>query len=170
MPSSRERLNGAMLDRLPAGIGRPAYDRAKVAAGVVHIGVGAFHRAHQAAWFDEILSEGELCWGVQGVSLRSPTAEQALNPQDGLYTLVEPSADGETIRVRGSIQGVITAAGREREAIAALAGAELVTLTITEKGYAAETADSGVPTTAADFLTRALAERRAASRSVSPRR
>jgi fructuronate reductase len=163
MPLSRERLNRAMLERLPAGIGRPAYDRAKVAAGVVHIGVGAFHRAHQAAWFDEILSHGDLRWGIQGVSLRSPTAGQALNPQDGLYTLVERSADGETIRVRGAILGVITAAGRERDAIAALAApqTQLVSLTITEKGYVAETSD-GVPTTAAGFLAKALAERRAA--------
>jgi len=151
-----------MLDRLPAGIGRPAYDRAKVAAGMVHIGVGAFHRAHQAAWFDEILGQGDSRWGIRGVSLRSPTAEQALNPQDGLYTLVERSADGETIRVRGAIAGVITAAGHEREAIAALAAAELVTLTITEKGYVAEPVDAGVPTTAASFLARALEARRAA--------
>src|ERR1700744_5670802 len=115
MPSSFERLNPAMLDRLPAGVARPAYDRAKVASGAVHIGVGAFHRAPQAAWFDEILSGGDPRWGVQGVSLRSPTAEQALNPQDGLYTLVERSADGETVRVRGAIRGVITAAGRERD-------------------------------------------------------
>src|SRR5580704_1360539 len=103
MPSSRERLNRAMLDRLPAGVERPAYDRARVASGVVHVGVGAFHRAHQAAWFDEILSQGDPRWGIQGVSLRSPTAERALNPQDGLYTLVERSAEGETIRVRGAI-------------------------------------------------------------------
>jgi fructuronate reductase len=162
MPSSFERLNRAMLDRLPAGVERPAYDRARVASGVVHIGVGAFHRAHQAAWFDEILSQGDPRWGIQGVSLRSPTAERALNPQDGLYTLVERSAEGETIRVRGAIKGVITAAGREREVIAAIAAAEthLVSLTITEKGYVAETAD--VPTTAAGFLARALAGRRAA--------
>jgi fructuronate reductase len=153
-----------MLGRLPTGIGRPAYDRARIAAGVVHIGVGAFHRAHQAAWFDEILSEGDLRWGVQGVSLRSPTAEQALNPQDGLYTLVERSAEGETIRVRGAIAGVITAAGRERDAVAALAAPEthLVSLTITEKGYVAEAADNGVPTTAAGLLAQALSERRAA--------
>src|ERR1700689_48649 len=101
-----------MLGRLPAGTGRPAYDRARIAAGVAHIGVGAFHRAHQAAWFDEILSLCDPRWGVQGVSRRSPSAERALRPQDGLYTLVERSADGETARVRGAILGVITAAGR----------------------------------------------------------
>jgi fructuronate reductase len=149
-----------MLGRLPAGTGRPAYDRARIVAGVAHIGVGAFHRAHQAAWFDEILSLGDPRWGVQGVSLRSPSAERALRPQDGLYTLVERSADGETARVRGAILGVITAAGREREAVAALAAAELVTLTITEKGYAPETAEA--PTTAAGLLARALDQRRVA--------
>ena len=153
-----------MLGRLPAGIGRPAYDRAKVAAGVVHIGVGAFHRAHQAAWFDEILGRGDPRWGVLGVSLRSPTAEQALAPQDGLYTLIERSAEGETVRVRGAILGVISAAGREREAIAALAAPQthLVSLTITEKGYASETAERGIPTTAPGFLAQALNRRRTA--------
>ncbi len=159
-PLSHERLNQSMLGRLPAAIGRPAYDRSKVMPGVAHIGVGAFHRTHQAAWFDEILSLDDPRWGIQGISLRSPTAEQALQPQDGLYTLIERSVDGETIRVRGAILGVITAAGREREAVAALAAAELVSLTITEKGYAPETAEA--PTTAAGFLAGALAQRRAA--------
>jgi fructuronate reductase len=156
-----------MLGRLPAGIGRPAYDRAKVAAGVVHIGVGAFHRAHQAAWFDEILGRGDPRWGIRGISLRSPAAGKALAPQDGLYTLIERSADGETVRVRGAFRGVITAAGREREAIDALAAAELVSLTITEKGYAPEAADprGGLPTTAAGFLARGLERRRAAGLS-----
>jgi fructuronate reductase len=150
-----------MLGGLPAGIGRPAYDRAGIAAGVAHIGVGAFHRAHQAAWFDEILALGDPRWGIQGVSLRQPTAEHALQPQDGLYTLIERSAEGETVRVRGAIQGVITAAGREGDAIAALAAAELVTLTITEKGYAPEPPGNAVPTTAAGFIARALDQRRA---------
>jgi fructuronate reductase len=151
-----------MLGRLPAGVGGPGYDRARVAAGVVHIGVGAFHRAHQAAWFDESLEQGDRRWGSQGVSLRSPSAERALNPQDGLYTLIERSAAGETVRVRGAIKGVITATGHERQAIAALAAAELVSLTVTEKGYASETGGGDVPTTAAGFLAVALDRRRAA--------
>src|SRR5665213_4462806 len=98
-PLSLERLSEAMLGRLPAVIGRPVYDRARIAASVVHIGVGAFHRAHQAAWFDEVLALGDPRWGIQGVSLRSPTAEQALAPQDGLYTLIERSAQGAPVRV-----------------------------------------------------------------------
>jgi fructuronate reductase len=154
-PLSLERLSAAMLGGLPAGIGRPTYDRAMVRPGVAHIGVGAFHRAHQAACFDDILELGDPRWGIQGVSLRSPGAEETLRPQNGLYTLVERWAEGETVRVRGAIQGVITAAGREPEAIAALAAADVVTLTITEKGYA-----SG-PDTAAGFLAKALSERRA---------
>ncbi len=163
---SLERLNEVLLGRLPAAIGRLAYDRTKVAAGVVHIGVGGFHRAHQAAFLDEVLASGDPRWGIRGVSLRSPKAEQALQPQDGLYTLVERSVDGETARVRGSILGVLTAAGREAEAVAVLAAPQtgLVSLTVTEKGYAPETADlrHGVPTTAAGFLARGLDLRRAA--------
>jgi fructuronate reductase len=157
---SHERLSQALLGRLPAGIGRPTYDRSQVMPGLVHIGVSAFHRAHQAAWFDELLALGDPRWGIRGLSLRSPSAEHALEAQDGLYTLVERSAEAETVRVRGAIKGVITAAGREREAIDALAAAELVSLTITEKGYAPEPTDGAVPTTAAGFLAHALERRR----------
>ncbi|HEX4199414.1 MAG TPA: mannitol dehydrogenase family protein [Caulobacteraceae bacterium] len=163
-PPSLERLSEAMLGRLPGTVAGPGYDRTYAQMGVVHIGVGAFHRAHQAAFFDDILSSGDRRWSIIGLSLRSPAAEQALQPQDGLYTLIERSAAGETLRVRGAIQSVATVAGRERLALDVLAAAQtqLVSLTISEKGYAPETADlrADVPTTAAGFLAKALERRR----------
>ena len=66
------RLSSATLDALPDDVIRPAYDRAAVRAGVVHLGIGAFHRAHQAAVFDDVLNAGDLRWGIVAASLRSP--------------------------------------------------------------------------------------------------
>ena len=66
------RLSNASLDRLPDNIRRPAYDRSRVAPGIVHLGIGAFHRAHQASFVDDLLAKGALDWGIIGASLRSP--------------------------------------------------------------------------------------------------
>lgn len=128
------RLADATLDALPAAVRRPAYDRATVAAGVLHFGPGAFHRAHQAAAFDTVL-ETDTRWGVTGVSLNSTGVADALNPQDGLYTLALLDAQTE-YRVIGSIGRVLTR--HDAPAIAAgLAAPEtrIVSATITEKGY-----------------------------------
>jgi fructuronate reductase len=128
------RLSNATLDQLPASVTRPGYDRASVKAGVVHFGPGAFHRAHQAAAFDTLLAS-DTRWGITGVSLNSTSVAEALNPQDGLYTLALLEAETE-FRVIGSIQRVLT--GGEREAIlATLAAPEtrIVSTTVTEKGY-----------------------------------
>ena len=66
----------------------PAYDRDTVRIGVVHFGPGAFHRAHQAWYFDELLAK-DPTWGITEVALKSTTVKDALAPQDGLYTLVQ---------------------------------------------------------------------------------
>ena len=66
-----DRLGADTLGRLPNGVARPSYDRAAVKIGVVHLGIGAFHRAHQAVIFDDALAAGDLRWGITGVSLRS---------------------------------------------------------------------------------------------------
>jgi fructuronate reductase len=91
---------------------------------VVHLGLGAFHRAHQAPVFED------LGWGVTGVSLRSPAVRDAMMPQDGLYSLVA----GEEVRVIGAVREVLL----DTPALAARIAApetRLVTLTVTEKGY-----------------------------------
>src|SRR3954453_5780078 len=81
------RLSNASLDRLPDGIRRPAYDRSRVTPGIVHLGIGAFHRAHQAIFVDDLLARGATDWGILGASLRSAATYEALVPQDCLYTV-----------------------------------------------------------------------------------
>ena len=97
------RLFNASLDRLPGHIQRPAYDRSSVTPGIVHLGIGAFHRAHQAVVIDNLLAGGATDWGIVGASLRSPETRDALAPQDCLYTLAVRSGAGTDHRIIGSV-------------------------------------------------------------------
>ncbi|TPI32206.1 mannitol dehydrogenase family protein [Mesorhizobium sp. B3-1-6] len=173
------RLSNATLAELPPEVVVPRYDRKSVAPGIVHLGVGAFHRAHQAAYVDACLADGESDWGIVGVSLRSPDTRDALKPQDGLYTLAIRDSAGERLQVVGSIQSLLVAPEDPGAVLAALTDPRIriVTLTITEKAYlraADGTLDSahpdivhdlanpGSPKTAHGFLAEALARRRVA--------
>lgn len=130
------RLGEAALARLPADVQRPAYDRAGLSTGIVHLGVGAFHRAHQAVFTDDVLAK-DPSWGIVAASLRNPDTRDALAPQDGLYTLLVRSGAGDAPRVIGSITRVL-AAPQEREALLGAMtdpGVRIVSLTVTEKGY-----------------------------------
>lgn len=128
------RLSDATLGMLPPSVARPDYDRASVTPGVVHLGPGAFHRAHQAAAFDSLLASDPR-WGIIGVSLNTTSVADALNPQDGLYTLALLEAETE-LRVIGSIRHLLTA-GQRDAVLAALAApaTRIVSTTVTEKGY-----------------------------------
>ena len=150
--SDRPRLSPDTLTDLPPEVARPAYDRQEIKTGVVHLGVGAFQRAHQAYVFDRLLGGGDLRWGVTGASLRSAAVRDALAPQAGFYTLVERDGAGERLRVIGAIRDVLVGPERPRSLIEAMAAPDvnLVTLTITEKGYVGE---------AIELLTDALALR-----------
>jgi mannitol 2-dehydrogenase len=124
-------------DRLPT----PAYQRDLVTPGVVHIGVGHFHRAHQAMYYDRLMNEGGgLGWGICGVGVM-PADERmrrALDAQDGLYTLVIASSDGRyTPRVIGSIVQYLFAPDDPEAVIEKMAADQtrIVSLTITEGGY-----------------------------------
>ena len=131
------RLSPATAAQLPADVIRPAYDCAAHSSGILHFGIGAFHRAHQAMYADDAMSRGERDWGITGVSLRSASVAEQLNPQDGLYLLAVRSAAGEALRLVGSVQRVLTGA-RDRAAIIGAIAApttHIVSLTITEKGY-----------------------------------
>jgi fructuronate reductase len=79
------RLSRATLAELAPDIRRPL--GVAEATGIVHLGVGAFHRAHQAAFTQDALDAGETAWGIAAASLRSPATRDALAPQDGLYAL-----------------------------------------------------------------------------------
>lgn len=132
-PASR--LSDATLPQLPATIARPGYDRAATRIGIVHIGPGAFHRAHQAAYIDDLLAI-DPDWAICGVSLRNPDVRDALRPQDGLYALAVLDAQPAT-RVIGALREVLCARDEQPAVLARLADPQvrLVTLTVTEKGY-----------------------------------
>jgi fructuronate reductase len=137
-----ERLSASLLRDLPTEVVVPAYDRAQVAPGIVHLGVGAFHRAHQAVFVDDCLNRGELHWGIVAASLRSGETKSALGPQDNLYTLALRDGAGERLRVVGSILRTLVAPDEPGELLAALTNplVRIVTLTVTEKGYTANLA------------------------------
>jgi fructuronate reductase len=132
-----KRLALSTLAGLPAAIVRPGYDPRKIGIGVVHLGIGAFHRAQTAVYGDDALALERGDWGICGVSLRSHELRDRLAPQDGLYTAVEKSPGGVRRRVIGSVRE-IRFLGDERAAVhARLAAPEtrIVSLTVTEKGY-----------------------------------
>ena len=174
------RLSNATLSLLPAGIDRPGYYRHGLKTGIVHLGLGAFHRAHLAALTETCLDAGATEWGITAASLRSPDTRDALAPQDGLYTLGLRENDTQSLRVVGAIRDVLVAPENPQALLAAMAdpSVRIVSLTITEKGYTANVAsgdlqadNAGVqhdlahpetPRTALGFLTQALALRRAA--------
>jgi fructuronate reductase len=128
-------LNDAALASLPPAVARPAYNRNTTRIGIVHIGVGAFHRAHQAVYVDDLLAN-EPEWAISGVSLHSGNVRDALRPQDGLYTLALVGGQS-SLRIIGSIRELLCARDERAAVLARLAdpGVRLVTLTITEKGY-----------------------------------
>lgn len=176
------RLSIGYLNR--SGAAPFGYDRAAVRPGIVHLGIGAFTRAHQIAYIDRLLESGDLRWGVIGASLRSAGVRDQLAPQDCLYTLVE--RDGGTGRrsIIGAIQAMLVAPEDPAALVAAMARPEtrIVTLTVTEKGYrldpatgalltddpdiAADIATPDRPRTAPGFIVAALAARR--DRGIAP--
>ncbi|MBV8955450.1 MAG: mannitol dehydrogenase family protein [Solirubrobacterales bacterium] len=171
----------SLADRLPV----PRYDRKNLCAGVVHVGVGAFHRAHQAMYHDRLLNQEPkrwLGWGICGVGLLpgDRRMKEALDAQDGLYTLVEKDAGGGcSARVIGSIKRYLLAPSNPEPVIEAMADerVRIISLTITEGGYnvdpdsgefdaddadvARDLAPDAAPRTVFGVVTEALDRRRA---------
>jgi fructuronate reductase len=131
------RLSHTSLDFLPRHVRRPGYDRARITPGIVHLGVGAFHRAHQAVVIDDLLAAGATDWGIVGASLRNSDTRDALAPQDCLYTVAVRSGAGAEHRVVGAILETEVAKANPEQLIARMADpvTRIVSLTITEKGY-----------------------------------
>lgn len=152
------RLSAGTLDRV-RGADLPHFTRPGTAS-IVHLGVGAFARAHLGTYADDLLSAG---WpaGVHGISLRSRRAEDQLRPQDALYTVVE---DGTRRRVVGALTRVSTGAAAAVEAIAAPA-TRLLTLTVTEKGYETGSPRDAEPAPVPVVVAQALQQRRRGCRS-----
>lgn len=173
-----EMLSRASLKNLPSSVRRPKADFADVETGIVHLGVGAFHRAHQAAYTDDVIQAGDRRWGIFGASLRSGDTRDALQAQDWLYALAQSSDTGMELRVIGALQGLAVAPENPAVLIQAMCApsVKIVSLTVTEKGYCHDPAtgelneyhpdirhdleNPAAPRSAAGFITRALAERR----------
>jgi mannitol 2-dehydrogenase len=133
-------LNNETVNTLPSTIAVPRYDRRSITPGIVHIGVGGFHRAHEAVYLDDLMAQGGAGdWGICGVGLRpeDKAMRDALVPQDCLYTLVTRDAAGDQARVIGSLLRYVYAPEEEQQFRSALTAPEtrIVSLTITEGGY-----------------------------------
>ncbi|SEJ74115.1 MULTISPECIES: mannitol dehydrogenase family protein [unclassified Variovorax] len=155
-----QRLHPATLPRLPADIARPLYARDALRAGIVHLGVGAFHRAHIAVVNEAALhASGDLRWGTVGVSLRAADTRDALQPQGGLYTLAlrDGAGDGsprELLQVVGNLLDVLVAPEDPAAVLERIAHPDtrIVSLTITEKGYHHDPATGALRLDAADIV------------------
>ena len=132
---SASRLSEATLSKASSETLLPGYDRDTVRIGAVHFGPGAFHRAHQAFYFDALLGM-DPSWGISAVALRSPGVRDALAPQDGLYVLAALDRRTE-FRVVGALRELLVAREQPEAVLARLAapGVRVVTMTVTEKGY-----------------------------------
>ena len=161
MPMEQIPLSRANLGRLGPGIQVPAYDPAQVVPGIVHLGLGGFHRAHMARFTHDLITRdaNALGWGIVGAGLL-PTDRRmhdALTPQDGLYTLVERSGTDETVTVIGVLPRLIHSADSSANLLDAIDRPEIriVSLTVTENGYclnpATKQLDPAHPTIAADL-------------------
>ncbi|WP_270888785.1 mannitol dehydrogenase family protein [Pedococcus sp. 5OH_020] len=141
MPASREPLCLLTRRTLPmvrGGVSVPTYDARDLTAGVVHFGLGRFHRSHQASYFDRLAEEGvSSAWGSVGASLRTAGTKQALSNQDGLHTVFERGDTDARLRVVGSLKRCLFGPRQERLLLEALThpGTKLVSLTVTAPTY-----------------------------------
>src|SRR5450830_1639088 len=178
------KLNKQTLAQASKQATLPTYDRTALLPGIVHLGLGAFHRAHQAVYTDTVLAAGDLRWGTVGVSLRQPDTRDALAPQDNLYTLAIRGAGSEQLRVIGALTATLVATESPAAVLQAMTQphCHIVSLTVTEKGYCHDPASNTLrldhpdiahdlaqdnihtPRSAIGFIVRALAQRRAAGR------
>lgn len=161
-------------NNLPKNASIFSYDRDAVSAGIVHFGIGNFHRAHQAVYCEDLLNRGSTQWGIVGISLRSSNVHDALKPQDCLYTLATLAATPD-YRVIGAIKDILVAPKNAQAVIDVIASktTQVVSSTITEKGYClvsgkvdfehpdlqAECASIDNPATIYGYLARGIAKR-----------
>jgi len=173
------KLCNQTLTQLPAGIQRPSYARSQVARSIVHLGVGAFHRAHQAMYTEAVLASGDLAWGIVGAGIVSSAMKTALQPQDGLYTLAAMGPQGDQLQVIGAILEVLGGEDDDGQLLQIMRApsTRIVSLTVTEKGYyldpssgdlqlqmpaiQADLANPATPKTILGLIVRALQQRRA---------
>ncbi len=181
-------LSSGTLPLLDAPVSTPGYDRAQVRAGIVHLGVGGFHRSHQAMYLDRLMEQGQaLDWGICGVGVLPGDRRMAevLAAQDCLWTLVVTPADGvPDVRVIGSMVEYLLAPDDPEAVVERMTdpAIRIVSLTVTEGGYnigavtgefdgkeagvRADLVPGAVPRTSFGLVTEALVRRR--ERGVPP--
>lgn len=145
--------------QLPQTVRQPGYDRRALTPGILHIGLGAFHRAHQAVFTQRALEAAFGPWGIVAVNLRSAEPVEALKAQDGLYSVTVRSHEGDQSEVIGATIDWICAATDRERVLDYLARPEIriVTMTVSEKAYGLDPATGGLdlshPAVAADLKT-----------------
>ena len=173
-----ERFGARALSRLPQSVHRPGFDPARLKSGIVHLGIGAFHRAHQAVFTQDAIAHHGGDWGIVGASLQRADVPDALKAQDCLYT-VESLGTEASYQLMGVVREALFAPRDRARLLEALTTpkTQVVTLTLSEKGYclstdgaldfshpdiAADLANPQAPRSAIGWLVLALAERRKA--------
>jgi fructuronate reductase len=146
------RLSRATLEGLPRAVQRPGFDPTRPRTGIVHLGIGAFARAHLVGYTQKLLAD-DASWGICGVSLRHANTRDALEPQDWLYCRAERDGAGERLELMAALTGVVVGAQAALERLVDPA-VRIVTLTVTEKGYSGD-----VPNLLAAALHRRWASR-----------
>jgi fructuronate reductase len=172
------RLSPATLTLAKEGTARFSYDRTRLRPRIVHLGLGAFFRAHGALYTEDALVNEDSDWGITGVSLQRPDQHDRLVPQDCLYTTIENGPDGKRARLVGCVLNVLVAPEDPKAVLDQLSdrNTAIVTLTITEKGYHHDPASGHLntdhpeirhdldhpdaPLSAVGFITAALARRK----------
>jgi fructuronate reductase len=136
-PDTVPALDAARLSTLPDTVRRPGYDRSTLRVGMAHIGVGAFHRCHQAEFTDDALEARFDRWGVVGINIYPPRLAETLGRQDGIYTRLLRDGDHVDARVIGCLVAVVDSQDNSDAAVSVLEapGVDVVTITATEKGY-----------------------------------
>jgi fructuronate reductase len=181
------KLSNDSLASLPPAVERPGYERSLLRPRIVHLGMGNFHRAHQAFYTDAALNAAWACeddtqldWGICGVSLRRPDMRNRLVPQDWLYTLEIRENEERRQRVIGAVIEILVGPETPTTVIERLSRADVITLTVTEKAYEFDAAgrldlgadalqkdldNPGMPETVIGYLCAALARRRKEGRA-----
>ncbi len=172
----------SMEDGLPSNLPRPPRKVPSPSApprpdvGIVHLGLGAFFRAHGAIYIQEAMAASGGAWGIVGVSLRSPEIRDGLKPQDCVYTAVEQGPEGNSVQTIDAVRDVLVAREDPEAVLAAMSAPEvrIVSLTVTEKGYCHDPAtgrlnpkhpdivhdlQNALPVSAPGYLVRALDRR-----------
>ena len=134
---SEHKLSRATLSEVSASVKTPGYRPQPSETGVVHLGLGAFHRAHQAMVFDQLLREGDARWGIHGVGMTQPGLVNKLRAQDGLYAVRIAGATGVEWQVPGALWQTSVATTERQSVLNAIAAQSTrwITITVTEKGY-----------------------------------